>query len=314
MTNPLNKVKQITADYKQLDAKDKKRFWVDGILNNALYILMAIFVVYTATEKENFLTWGSFANLITQVAAYLPMALGIAGCIVLTGTDLSAGRIAGLTAAIAGVLLQKSDFANKMFQNLPEVTIWWILGVLVIVVAIGAFIGFVNGFFVAKFSLHPFIVTLSTQLMTYGIILWFFALNGNNGQPISGLSKEYKEFVGGELYRLGGVAVPRYVLYAVILVIVMWFIWNKTAFGKNMFAVGSNAEAAKVSGVNVFWTTVLVHTLAGAMYGYSGFVEGVRSGSVAANTGLNAECDAIAACVIGGVSFVGGTGSISGSL
>ena len=92
----------------------------------------------------------------------------------------------------------------------------------------------------------------------------------------------------------------------------IWFIWNKTTFGKNMFAVGSNAEAAKVSGVNVFWTTVLVHTLAGAMYGYAGFVEGVRSGSVAATTGLNAECDAIAACVIGGVSFVGGTGSISG--
>jgi methyl-galactoside transport system permease protein len=92
----------------------------------------------------------------------------------------------------------------------------------------------------------------------------------------------------------------------------MWFIWNKTTFGKNMFAVGSNAEAAKVSGVNVFWTTVLVHTLAGAMYGYSGFIEGARSGSVAINSGLNSECDAIAACVIGGVSFVGGTGKISG--
>lgn len=312
MTNPLNKLKQVNADYAQKDAKEKRQFWIDGILNNALYIIMAIFVIYTAIVRENFLTLGSFANLITQVAAYLPMALGIAGCIVLTGTDLSAGRVAGLTAAVAGVLLQKSDFANKMFQNLPEISIWWILAVLLIVVAIGAFIGFVNGFFVAKFSLHPFIVTLSTQLMTYGIILWFFQLNGNNGQPISGLSKEYKEFVGGELFRLGGVAVPRYVLYAVILVVVMWFVWNKTAFGKNMFAVGSNAEAAKVSGVNVFWTTVFVHTLAGAMYGYSGFVEGVRSGSVAANTGLNAECDAIAACVIGGVSFVGGTGSISG--
>ena len=312
MTNPLNKVKQISADYKQMDAKDKKRFWVDGILNNALYILMLIFIIYTANVKDTFLTWGSFANLITQVAAYLPMALGIAGCIVLTGTDLSAGRVAGLTAAVAGVLLQKSDFANKMFQNLPEVTLGWILVVLLIVVAIGALIGFVNGYFVAKFSLHPFIVTLSTQLITYGIILWFFGLNGNNGQPISGLSKEYKEFVGGELFRMGGVAIPRYVLYAMILIVVMWFVWNKTAFGKNMFAVGSNAEAAKVSGVNVFWTTVLVHTLAGAMYGYSGFVEGVRSGSVAANTGLNAECDAIAACVIGGVSFVGGTGSISG--
>lgn len=312
MTNPLKKIKQVKADYAKLDARDRKRFWTDGILNNALYILMAIFVIYTASVRPNFLTLGSFANLITQVAAYLPMALGIAGCIVLTGTDLSAGRVSGLTAAIAAVMLQKTDFANKMFSMLPKVTFGWILLVLLGVVLIGAIIGLVNGYFVAKFSLHPFIVTLSTQLITYGIILWFFGLNGNNGQPFSGLSKEYKEFVGGKLFRLGNVAVPRYVLYAIVLVALTWFIWNKTSFGKNMFAVGSNAEAAKVSGVNVFWTTVLVHTLAGAMYGYSGFVEGVRSGSVAATTGLNAECDAIAACVIGGVSFVGGTGSISG--
>ena len=312
MTNPIKKVKQINADYKLLDAKSKKQFWVDGILNNALYIIMALFVIYTASVEPNFLTLGSFANLITQVAAYLPMALGIAGCIVLTGTDLSAGRVAGLTAAVAGVMLQKADFANKMFSNLPEVTLGWILVAMLAVIAIGAFVGLVNGFFVAKFSLHPFIVTLSTQLITYGVILWFFGLNGNNGQPISGLDKAYKDFVGGKLFTLGNVAIPRYVLYAVVLVVIMWFIWNKTAFGKNMFAVGSNAEAAKVSGVNVFWTTVLVHTLAGAMYGYAGFVEGVRSGSVAASTGLNAECDAIAACVIGGVSFVGGTGSISG--
>lgn len=312
MANPLKKFKQAQADYKLMDAKDKKRYWVDGVLNNALYILMAVFVIYTAIERPNFLTLGSFANLITQVAAYLPMALGIAGCIVLTGTDLSAGRICGLTAAVGAVMLQKTDFANKMIQGLPEITPGWMFLVFLGVIAIGAVIGLVNGYFVAKFSLHPFIVTLSTQLITYGIVLWFFALNGNNGQPISGLSTEYKELVAGEMFRLGNVAVPMYVLYAIILVAIMWFIWNKTAFGKNMFAVGSNAEAAKVSGVNVFWTTVLVHTLAGAMYGYSGFIEGVRSGSVAANTGLNAECDAIAACVIGGVSFVGGTGSISG--
>ena len=161
--------------------------------------------------------------------------------------------------------MQKTDFANKMIQNLPEISWWWIGVTLLAVIAVGAVIGLVNGFFVAKFSLHPFIVTLSTQLMTYGVILWFFALNGNNGQPIAGLSKEYKEFVGGEMFRLGGVAVPRYVLYAVILTALMWFIWNKTTFGKNMFAVGSNAEAAKVSGVNVFLVTMLVHTLAGLL-------------------------------------------------
>ena len=312
MTNPVEKLRRTADEYKQLDKKDKRRYWTDGILNNALYILMLLFVIYTAIQKPQFLTLGSFANLITQVAAYLPMALGIAGCIVLTGTDLSAGRISGLTAAIAGVFLQKTDFVNKMFTFLPEVNTFWILVALLAVIAVGALIGLVNGFFVAKFNLHPFIVTLSTQLITYGIILWFFSLNGNNGQPISGLSEEYKTFVNGALFKVDNVPIPRYVLYAVILTALIWFIWNKTKFGKNMFAVGSNADAAKVSGVNVFLTTMLVHTLAGAMYGYAGFIEGVRSGSVAAGTGLNAECDAIAACVIGGVSFVGGTGKISG--
>lgn len=312
MANPVTTLRRTAEEFKAKDAKDKKRYIIDGILNNALYILMAIFVIYTATQREQFLTLGSLANLITQVAAYLPLALGIGGCIVLTGTDLSAGRVVGLTAAVAGVFLQKSDFANKMFQSLPEVNGFWIFVTLLTVVAIGAVIGLVNGFFVAKFSLHPFIVTLSTQLITYGVILWFFGLNGNNGQPISGLSPAYKNFVGGTMFRLGGVAVPWYVLYAVLLTGLMWFIWNKTTFGKNMFAVGSNAEAARVSGVNVFMTTMLVHTLAGAMYGYSGFIDAVRIGSISASTGLNAECDAIAACVIGGVSFVGGTGKISG--
>ena len=312
MANPVANLKRVADEFKAMDAKDKRRTVVDSILNNALYIVMLVFCIYTAIQQPNFLSLSSLGNLLVQVSAYLPMALGIAGCIVLTGTDLSAGRVAGLTAALTGALLQKTDFANKILTGLPEVTPFWIFVSLLAVVAVGAFIGLVNGFFVAKFSLHPFIVTLSTQLITYGVILWFFALNGNNGQPISGLSDQYKEFVGGELFRMGNTRIPMYVLYAIILVAVMWFVWNKTTFGKNMFAVGSNSEAAKVSGVNVFWTTVLVHTLAGAMYGYSGFVEGYRAGSIAAGTGLNYECDAIAACAIGGVSFVGGTGKISG--
>ncbi len=314
MKNPFVNISRNMSEFKAKSKADQKQAIKDGLLNNALFILMFFFIVYTANKTDNFMSWGSFANLITQVAADLPMALGIAGTIVLTGTDLSAGRVMGLTAAVAGTFLQKTDFVNKMFTSLPEVSGGWIFATLLIVMVIGGIIGLVNGFFVAKFHLHPFIVTLATQLITYGIILWFFGLNGNNGQPISGLSREYKNAIGGSMFRLGNVAVPKYVLFAVFLTIVMWFIWNKTAFGKNMFAVGSNIEAAKVSGVNVFWTTVMVHTLAGIMYGYSGFVEGVRSGSVAANTGMNLECDAIAACVIGGVSFVGGTGKISGIL
>ena len=312
MANPVATLQRNAAEFNQMSGKDKRRVVVDGILNNALYILMLVFCIYTAIQRPAFLSLGSLGNLIVQAASYLPMALGIAGCIVLTGTDLSAGRAVGLTAAITGAFLQKTGLANKMFEALPEVTPFWMLVTLLAVIAVGALIGLVNGFFVAKFSLHPFIVTLSTQLITYGIILWFFDLNGNNGAPIGGLDDLYKNFLGKTMFKMDNTPIPMYVLYAVLLTALMWFIWNKTTFGKNMFAVGSNADAAKVSGVNVFLTTMLVHTLAGAMYGYSGFVEGFRSGSIAAGTGANYECDAIAACVIGGVSFVGGTGKISG--
>ena len=310
MTNPVKNLQRTAAEYRQMDGKDKRRFWTDGILNNALYILMLVFCIYTAIQKPNFLSLSSLGNLIVQVAAYLPMALGIAGCIVLTGTDLSAGRAVGLTAAVTGAFLQRTDYPSKMLSFLPEVTPFWMFVTLLSVIAIGAIIGLINGFFVAKFSLHPFIVTLSTQLITFGIILWFFDFN--NGAPIGGLDEIYRNFLGTTMFKMDKTPIPLYVLYAVVLTGLMWFVWNKTRFGKNMFAVGSNAEAAKVSGVNVFLTTMLVHTLAGAMYGYSGFVEGFRSGSIAAGTGANYECDAIAACVIGGVSFVGGTGKISG--
>lgn len=126
------------------------------------------------------------------------------------------------------------------------------------------------------------------------------------------MSENYRSFITGTLFSIGGVAVPKYVLYSLILTVIMWVIWNKTTFGKNMFAVGSNEEAANVSGVNVMRTIIMVFMLAGMMYGITGFLDGARIASANANTGLNYECDAIAACVIGGVSFVGGIGRISG--
>ena len=184
--------------------------------------------------------------------------------------------------------------------------------VILLAMLIGAAIGCFNGLFVAKFKLHPFIVTLGTQLILYTCLLLYVQQGNNNGMAISNLDPSYTSFVKGELFRIGSTPVPMYVLFAVVLTAVMWFIWNKTTFGKNMFALGSNEEAARVSGVNVFAITVGVFALAGAMYGFTGFIEGARIGSNTANTGLNYELDAIAACVIGGVSFVGGIGKISG--
>ena len=246
---------------------------------------------------------------ISLTAAKLPIALGIGGAIVLTGTDISAGRAVGLTACIAASLLQMTTYSSKLFPNLGVMPL---PVVILIVLAVGALIGLVNGFFVAKFKLHPFIVTLSTQLILFGLILMYLMIGGNNGQTLSGLDPSYTNFVRGTLFTIGGVAVPRYVLYAIILTALMWVIWNKTKFGKNMFAVGSNEEAANVSGVNVFWTIILVFVLAGMMYGITGFIEGARISTIASKSGANYESDSIAACVIGGVSFFCGTGKISG--
>ena len=281
----------------------------DLILNNALIIIMVIAVIYIAIVNKNFMKPASIINILAQTCAYLPVALGVGGCIVLTGTDLSAGRIVGLTACISASLLQSVDAASKMWVNLtpPNVIL-----VLILAMIIGGAIGAFNGFFVAKFKLHPFIVTLASQLIIYTLLLRYVNAGNNNGMAISGLDKSYSNFITGSVLKIGGTPIPNYVWISLLLTAVMWFIWNKTTFGKNMFALGANEEAARVSGVNVFATNIMVFALAGAMYAVTGFIEGARVASNTANTGLNYESDAIAACVIGGVSFVGGIGKIRG--
>lgn len=304
-----NRLASRIDEFKAKSPLDKRRAIVDLLFNNAMYIIIAVAIIFIAIRVPAFLSISSIVNIVSLTAAKLPIALGIGGAIVLAGTDISAGRCVGLTACIAASLLQVTTYTNKIFPDLPVLPLWL---VLLIVIAAGALVGLVNGLFVAKFKLHPFIVTLSTQLIVFGIVLMYLMIGSNNGQTLSGLDTSYTDFVRGTLFTIDGVAVPKYVLYAVILTVIMWFVWNKTKFGKNMFAVGSNEEAANVSGVNVFWTIVLVFVIAGAMYGITGFIEGARIASCSANTGLNYESDAIAACVIGGVSFVGGTGKISG--
>ena len=296
------KIKAREQAFKDLPSKEKIKKITDLLLNNAMYIIIILAVVYIAIKVPAFVKLPSIVNVISLTAAKLPIALGIGGCIVLTGTD---------TACISASLLTTTF---KVFPNMTSAPP--IIVVLLIILLAGGLVGLVNGFSVAKFKLHPFIVTLSTQLIVYGIILMYLMKGTNNGQTLSGLTDGYRSLITGTLFSIptatGSVAIPKYVLYSILLVILMWIIWNKTTFGKNMFAVGSNEEAANVSGVNVSATIIMVFVLAGMMYAITGFLDGARIASANANTGLNYECDAIAACVIGGVSFVGGIGRISG--
>lgn len=304
------------ADFKGLDTKSKQRWWGNFFVRNAIYIIIVLLVIYVQIYSikngfaNTFLSFKSIIDLIKRSGSSLFLALGVGGIIVLTGTDLSAGRIMGLAACICASLLQNpvTVYAAKMFPNMATPPI---LLVLLMSMLVGGIIGMFNGFCVAKFQLHPFIVTLSTQLILYGGVLMYLQLGTNGGGPISGLTEAYKNVVKGTV-TLSGNAIPYYVFYAVVAAIIMWFIWNKTVLGKSMYAVGANPEAANVSGVSVMKTTVLIFMIAGILYGFSGFIEAARIGSNGPTTGVNAELDAIAACVIGGVSFTGGTGKISG--
>ncbi len=288
---------------------DKVNATKEFLINNSLYIFMIAAIVIIQIMSPKFLSVPSIINIISLSAANLPIALGIAGCIILTGTDLSAGRIVGVVACVCASLLQSEGYANKMFPQIGTLPVYI---VILIALAIGGIVGFVNGFCTAKFKLHPFIVTLSTQLIVYGLLLMYLMSGNNNGQSISGLDSSYTSLITGSILSIGTTTIPNFVWYSIVITAIMWFVWNKTTFGKNMFAVGSNQEAANVSGVNVTLTIIAVFTLAGILYGVTGFIEAARIGSNSAATGLNYELDAIAACVIGGVSFVGGIGKIRG--
>lgn len=308
-TKILDKWRGRVENFRKMTGKERAVFIKNLLFDNAMLIVILVSIAVIAILRPRFLSAASIINIISLTSARLPIALGIGGAIVLTGTDISAGRAVGLTACIAASLLQSASYGGKMFPGLsPLPPIIALLAVMLV----GAVIGLVNGFFVAKFKLHPFIVTLSTQLILYGLVLLYLQIGNNGGQTLSGLDARYIEFVTAPLFRISGIAVPRYVLFSVIITAVIWVIWNKTVFGKNMFAVGSNEAAAVVSGVNVFWTVIGVFILAGIMYGITGFIEGARIASSASYTGQNYESDAIAACVIGGVSFVGGTGKVGG--
>ncbi len=295
--------------YRALGKPDRRRMRKEFFINNSLYIFLVAAIAAIQIYNPHFLSGPSLVNIISLSAANLPIALGIAGAIILTGTDLSAGRIVGLVACVSASLLQATGYPNKMFPSLPTLNLFL---VFLIAIAIGALVGFINGFCTSRFNLHPFIVTLSTQLIVYGGLLIYLMSGNNNGQSISGLDPSYTGFITGSFISLGKTPIPNYVWYSLVITVIIWFIWNKTAFGKNMYAVGSNAEAANVSGVNVKRTITLVFVLAGVMYGITGFIEAARIGSNSAATGLNYELDAIAASVIGGVSFVGGIGKVRG--
>ncbi len=311
-----NKKLPLKQNYEQKFENYKYGFNIKSfMLKNGLYlailVLMIIATIVYAVQTGNFLfAWDNILLILNQVSPKIFLALGVAGLLVLAGTDLSIGRLVGMASVFTGMLVTTTGktsvtFFGKSpdFSSIPlgaRVVMAFLLSIVACCLITG-----IAGFFTAKFKMHPFIATLATQLFTFGIMA---GVTGNSftGSP----DPTVTAIVSGK--NLGDSDFPIMIIWAIIGIAVMWFIWNKTTFGKNMFAVGGNAEAAAVSGINVFKVTMMVFLLAGLYYGLGGSIYGIYTGNVRAQTGQGMENDAIAACVVGGVSFSGGVGKISG--
>ena len=282
-------------------------------LNYALFIILGLILVVVSIIRIDFLSMSNILNILQNASTKGILALGCAGLIVLAGTDLSIGRVLGISAAVTASLVQSTTYASRMYPTMIQpLGAFGLLIPLFASIAVAVAFSLINGFGVSKLHLHAFIVTLGTQLIAYGAnCLYIESQPSGTAQALSTFDPTFLNIAAGAIY-IGELRIPLVVIYFLVLAVVVWVIWNKTKLGKNMFAVGGNTEAAAVSGVNVAKTIMLVYLLAGILYGIASFLEAARITSVGANTGLNYELDAISAVVVGGVSFSGGVGTIQG--
>lgn len=275
------------------------------IKGNPIVVMMALISLVVGCTIPNFFSIENANVLAGNTTVRFLIALGVSGCLITKGTDLSAGRQAALAATITGVLVQRADYAGRLFAWTPETNMWV---VLLVVLCIGAVIGMINGLVIAYLKVPPFIATLGMQTIVYGINLIY-----TNAQPIGGFHQNFKDFFNLKL-AIGGKGFSAYILFAVLFGLLFWFLYNKTTHGKYMYAIGGNENAAEVSGVNVRKKLTTIYMIAGMMYAFAGFLMTGKSGGASASMGTSYELEAIAGCTIGGVSTTGGIGTVSGIL
>ena len=284
----------------------------DFFLRNGLYIAIIIIfiglcIATPIIKGVPLLTVNNILNILSQASPRMFLALGVAGLILLAGTDLSIGRMVGMGMTAATIIMHNGPNTGSVFGKVFDFTGMPILGrvflALVICIVLCTIFTTIAGFFTAKFKMHPFISTMANMLVIFGLVTY-----STKGVSFGGIDSTIPAMIIPKLGKF-----PTIILWAAAAVIVVWFIWNKTTFGKNLYAVGGNPEAASVSGISVFKVTVGAFIMAGVLYGFGSWLECIRMiGSGSAAYGQGWEMDAIAACVVGGISFTGGIGKISG--
>jgi inositol transport system permease protein len=234
--------------------------------------------------------------MILQVSVIGIIAIGVTQVIITGGIDLSSGSVVGMTAMIAAGFAQSSTWARAIYPSMTDLPAFIPIGIGLI---IGVLAGLLNGWLIAFTRIPPFIATLGMMVSARGVAKWY-----TKGQPISGLTDQFN-FIGS-----GVVPVIVFLVMAVVFHIALRY----TRYGKFTYAIGANAQAARVSGINVEAHLVKVYAIAGLLAGLAGIVTAARAQTAQSGMGVMYELDAIAAAVIGGTSLSGGVGRITGTV
>ncbi|QLI81715.1 ribose ABC transporter permease [Chitinibacter fontanus] len=255
------------------------------------FIALLVLAAGLAITSPDFLTVGNLLNVFRQVSINALIAFGMTLVILLGGIDLSVGSILALSSVVTALMLSHG----------VDPVVATSVGILA-----GAGMGMVNGLIISKGKVAPFIATLGTMTILRGLSLVF-----SEGRPITGLNSDFFAMLGGG-YVAGFIPVP--VILMLVMFAVFWFVLKRTVFGRHVYAVGGNEEAAALSGIKTDRIKIWVYTLSGAMAATAGMILTSRLNSAQPTAGTGYELDAIAAVVLGGTSLTGGRGWIFGTL
>ena len=266
-----------------------------------LLVLIGIAIVFelvswVVRDRTFLFNFNRMFLMVLQISIIGIIAVGVTQVIITTGIDLSSGSVLAFTAVVCAAFAQSATASNAFYPSLLDLSP--VIPIL-IGLSLGILCGLLNGILVAKTAIPPFIATLGMMLMARGGAQWF-----TNGEPVNELSESFLAI--GDGYN------P--LIIFLVTVAIFHFIMNKTKYGRYIYAIGGNINAAWVSGIPVNKYLIAVYTIAGGLSGLAGVVITSRVGAGQSGMGLAYELDAIAAAVIGGTSLMGGVGRITGTL
>lgn len=272
---------------------------------NSIWVVLIFMAALMSILSPTFLTAKNIVSVLTTESITGILAVGVMWCILSRGIDLSPGALVALTGVVTSSLAQKFEYgASRLFPNLPDIPV--VVAILA-GLAVGTFFGVINGLLIAYTKIPAFIATLGTQLIARALAQLY-----TNAYPIPELKQGLKNVAQFELFHISGASVTVIIIIFIVFACISGFMLTQTRFGKAVYAIGGNDQAARVAGINVEKNIIKVYTWCAFCASVGGVLLAARSGAGNSSVGVNYELDAIAAATVGGTSHSGGVCRISG--